>query len=65
MDYFDARSKVIKAIHKAFNEANITIPFPIRTLDFGIKGGQTLSKALENRSAGWNQIHHRSVITNV
>lgn len=47
MDYFDARSKVIKAIHKAFNEENITIPFPIRTLDFGIKGGQNLGTALE------------------
>ena len=47
MDYFDARSKVIKAIHKAFREADITIPFPIRTLDFGIKGGQNLGQALE------------------
>jgi len=37
------RSEIIKAIKKAFNEEGITIPFPIRTLDFGIKGGEKLS----------------------
>jgi small conductance mechanosensitive channel len=30
-----ARSEAILAIKKAFNENNINIPFPIRTLDFG------------------------------
>ena len=42
--YFMMRSKAVKAIKKAFNEQNITIPFPIRTLDFGINGGQKLSQ---------------------
>jgi small conductance mechanosensitive channel len=42
--YFNMRSKAIKAIKKAFDEQDITIPFPIRTLDFGIKGGQKLSQ---------------------
>jgi small conductance mechanosensitive channel len=42
--YLEMRSKAIKAIKKAFDEEGITIPFPIRTLDFGIKGGQTLSE---------------------
>jgi small conductance mechanosensitive channel len=42
--YFKMRSKAIKAIKKAFDEQDITIPFPIRTLDFGIKGGQKLSQ---------------------
>jgi small conductance mechanosensitive channel len=37
------RSKAIKA-KKAFDEQDITIPFPIRTLDFGIKGGLKLSQ---------------------
>ncbi len=41
--YLKARSDVIMAIKKAFNENDITIPFPIRTLDFGIKGGKTIS----------------------
>lgn len=42
--YFNMKSKAIKAIKSAFHEQDITIPFPIRTLDFGIKGGQKLSQ---------------------
>ncbi len=42
--YFTMRSKAVKAIKRAFDEQDITIPFPIRTLDFGIKGGQKLSQ---------------------
>jgi small conductance mechanosensitive channel len=42
--YFTMKNKAIKAIKKAFDEQDITIPFPIRTLDFGIKGGQKLSQ---------------------
>jgi small conductance mechanosensitive channel len=38
------RSKAIKTINKAFNEQDITIPFPIRTLDFRIKCEQKLSQ---------------------
>ncbi len=34
------------AIKKAFDENDIMIPFPIRTLDFGIKGGEKLAEAL-------------------
>ncbi|QNL22842.1 mechanosensitive ion channel [Hyphobacterium sp. CCMP332] len=37
--FLDAQSKAIIAIKKAFDKDGITIPFPIRTLDFGIKGG--------------------------
>jgi small conductance mechanosensitive channel len=44
--YFGVRSEAIKAIHRAYKEAGITIPFPIRTLDFGIKGGQPLTESL-------------------
>jgi len=32
------------SIKKAYDQHGITIPFPIRTLDFGIKGGQKLSE---------------------
>jgi len=42
--YLTMRSKAIKAIKNAFDKAGITIPFPIRTLDFGIKGGEKLSE---------------------
>ncbi len=44
LGYFTMKSKAIKAIKSAFDEQDITIPFPIRTLDFGIKGGQKLSQ---------------------
>lgn len=44
-DFLEARSEAIMAIKKAFDENDITIPFPIRTLDFGIKGGETLAEA--------------------
>lgn len=40
--WLQGRSEAIMAIKKAFDENGITIPFPIRTLDFGIKGGERL-----------------------
>ena len=45
-DYVFARSEAIIKIKKAFDANNIQIPFPIRTLDFGIKGGEHLSEEL-------------------
>ena len=45
--YLQARSDDIKAIKQTFKEHGITIPFPIRTLDFGIVGGETLSENLQ------------------
>lgn len=42
-DYLQVRSEAVMRIKKAYDENNITIPFPIRTLDFGIKGGVPLS----------------------
>jgi len=41
--FLEARSSAIMNIKKAYNENGITIPFPIRTLDFGIKGGEKLT----------------------
>jgi small conductance mechanosensitive channel len=43
-NYVKVRSMAIKELKSAFDASNITIPFPIRTLDFGIKGGQTLAE---------------------
>ncbi|NMM47329.1 mechanosensitive ion channel family protein [Marinigracilibium pacificum] len=42
--YLGMKHKAIKAIKRAFDDNDITIPFPIRTLDFGIKGGEKLSE---------------------
>jgi small conductance mechanosensitive channel len=55
--YLKARSEAIIAIKKAFNEHSLDIPFPIRTIDFGIKGGQTLAEEL-------NQIKALEQLTN-
>lgn len=43
LTYWTASNQAIIKIKKAYDENNIMIPFPIRTLDFGIKGGQPLS----------------------
>jgi small conductance mechanosensitive channel len=45
--YLQGRSEAIMLIKKAFDENNISIPYPIRTLDFGIKGGENLAEALK------------------
>jgi small conductance mechanosensitive channel len=45
-DYLAARSEAVMRIKAAYDAAGITIPFPIRTLDFGIKGGRRLSEEL-------------------
>lgn len=44
--YITTRNEAVKALKKAFDENDITIPFPIRTLDFGIEGGQHLREEL-------------------
>lgn len=41
--WLQARSEAVMLIKKAFDQNDITIPFPIRTLDFGIKGGEKLA----------------------
>lgn len=46
-DYLRALSEGIKSIKKAYDANNITITFPIRTLDFGIKGGTTLAEMIK------------------
>lgn len=43
----DSQSEAIIAIKKAFDENDVTIPFPIRTLDFGIKGGEKLNEVVD------------------
>jgi small conductance mechanosensitive channel len=50
--FLQARNDAIMAIKKAFDENDITIPFPIRTLDFGIKGGEKLSELNLQKSLG-------------
>ncbi len=42
--FLAARSEAIVALKKALDEAGLTIPFPIRTLDFGVVGGRSLAE---------------------
>ena len=46
IDFLNAQSEGIIALKKAFDAHDITIPFPIRTLDFGVVGGEPLADAL-------------------
>ena len=46
-DYLEAQSQAIMAVKTAFDGAGVTIPFPIRTLDFDPNGGVDLRRALK------------------
>lgn len=48
-DFLRARSDAIIAIKKALDDGGFTIPFPIRTLDFGVVGGERLDEVLPRR----------------
>ncbi|MFW6090175.1 MAG: mechanosensitive ion channel family protein, partial [Gemmatimonadota bacterium] len=45
-EFMAAQSEAVMALKRAFDENDISIPFPIRTLDFGIEGGVALSSEL-------------------
>jgi small conductance mechanosensitive channel len=45
-DYLDARGQAVMRIKAAFDDNDVTIPFPIRTLDFGRVGGSQLKEVL-------------------
>ena len=49
--FMAARHKAITLIKKSLEEADILIPFPIRTLDFAIKGGKELGDVLKEQSS--------------
>ncbi|TSD67275.1 mechanosensitive ion channel [Inquilinus sp. KBS0705] len=46
-DFLDVKSQAIMRIKKAYDENDIMIPFPIRTMDFGIKGETPLAEMLK------------------
>jgi small-conductance mechanosensitive channel len=52
--YKKVGSEAIIRIKKAYDANGIMIPFPIRTLDFGIKGGEKLSEMDVNIISGKN-----------
>ncbi|NVK57402.1 MAG: mechanosensitive ion channel family protein [Alteromonadaceae bacterium] len=48
--FMNARHEAVVTINKALKDADILIPFPIRTLDFGAKGGEKLNSMLKGSS---------------
>lgn len=50
-EYLNVGSNAIMKIKAAYDANNIMIPFPIRTLDFGIKGGVPLRQAFPEKEA--------------
>ena len=51
-DFLEAQSQAIKAVKAAFDAEGVTIPFPIRTLDFDPNGGVDLRAALKGSGDG-------------
>lgn len=49
--FVGAKNYAFKALKKAFDDNDIMIPFPIRTLDFGIKGGVTFKEEIKESGA--------------
>ena len=45
--FMQARHQAVVGVKKALENAEILIPFPIRTLDFGAKGGEKLNSMLK------------------
>lgn len=58
-DYLLMKSNAIKALKAAFDEHDIMIPFPIRTLDFGIKGGVPMEEMIPQQEQ-----HHDPITSN-
>ena len=50
-NFMQARHKAIVSVKKALEGADILIPFPIRTLDFGAKGGEKLNTMLKQEKS--------------
>jgi len=49
--FMQARHKAVHLIHQALADNDILIPFPIRTLDFGAKGGEKLDAMLSTHKS--------------
>ncbi len=47
--FMEARHQAVATVHRTLAENDILIPFPIRTLDFGAKGGEKLNSMLPQK----------------
>lgn len=49
--FMQARHELVVVVNKTLADNDILIPFPIRTLDFGIKGGEKLNTMLAKKES--------------
>ena len=65
-NFMEVRHDAVVSIQRALNEADILIPFPIRTLDFDAKGGKQLDNMLRNarpsKSEREKDSNHRTTV---
>lgn len=54
-DYKKVVNEAVMKVKKAYDSNDIMIPFPIRTLDFGIKGGEKLNEVLDKQNGRNNE----------
>lgn len=54
-DFLSVKSEAIIALKKAFDKEEITIPFPITTLDFGVVGGRNIDDVYPLKSIASNK----------
>jgi small-conductance mechanosensitive channel len=57
IDYLSVQSEAVMRIKKAFDKNGITIPFPIRTLDFGTKGDMMMNEIVSLK----DQMHNKTI----
>lgn len=48
LEFLKSQSEAIIGIKKAFDKEGVKIPFPIRTLDFGVEGGEKLDEVIDS-----------------
>lgn len=65
MPYNLAKSAAIIAIKKAFDANDVAIPFPIRTLDFGVKGGVNIQDAVPFDSFKAKRLNGKNINKNL
>jgi small conductance mechanosensitive channel len=62
--FLEARSRAIILIHKAFSENNITIPFPIRTIEFQSLKENELHILTNGSKGGYKNIKEKNLTQN-
>jgi small-conductance mechanosensitive channel len=50
LEFLKSQSEAIISIKKVYDNNDIKIPFPIRTLDFGVQRGEKLDEMLPSQN---------------